>query len=270
MNLEFNKLFAALLVAGITAGTAAFVSDLIMHPHELKEDAVPIEGVEVVSGGISGPAGPEPVLHLVAAAEVARGQKLSKACAACHSFDKGGANKIGPNLWNVMGTKMGSKDGFAYSDAMSSFGDNWGYAQMNKFLYKPKQYMPGTKMGYIGIKKSEDRAAVIAWMRTLADSPIELPSDAEIAAEKAELAPEPEVSDTETEVNEDAEVSEGETNAETTEDAQEAEAEENSDPAPSNVEPEAGSEENFDDVILEEEIDVSEEEIIPQANQEQE
>lgn len=190
MNLEFNKLFAALLVAGITAGMSSFVARKIIHPHDLKEDAVPIEGVEVVAGAASKPKGPEPILHLVAAADVARGQKLSKACAACHSFDKGGPNRVGPNLWNVMGEAKASKAGFAYSDALKEMSGAWGYPEMNKFLYKPKVYVPGTKMNYIGLKKPEDRAAMIAWMRTLHDSPLVFPSEAEIAAEKAELAPE--------------------------------------------------------------------------------
>ena len=190
MNLEFNKLFAALLVAGITAGTAAFVSDLTMHPHELEEDAVPIEGVEVVAGAISAPQGPEPVMHLIAAADVARGEKLSKACAACHSFDKGGPNRVGPNMWAVVGNTKASHADFAYSDALKGMDGQWGYAELNKFLYKPKQYVAGTKMNYIGIKKPEDRAAMIAWLRTLSDSPIAMPTDAQIEAEKAELSPE--------------------------------------------------------------------------------
>ncbi len=234
MNLEFNKIFAALLVAGITAGTAAFISEQVMYSHDLKEDAVPIEGVEVVAGGVSAPAGPEPVMHLLAAAEVARGQKLSKACAACHSFDKGGANKVGPNLWNVMGNNMGAHAGYSYSDAMSTFGESWGYDQMNKFLYKPKQYMPGTKMGYIGIKKQEDRAAMIAWLRTLSDSPIAMPTESEISAEKAELAPEPDVieeddntmdMDAEGATDTDSEAEENvDSDTETSEDIQEKEA----------------------------------------------
>ena len=218
MNLEFNKIFAALLVAGITAGTASFVSGLVMHPHELEEDAVPIEGVEVVAGAPAGPTGPEPVLHLIAAADVARGEKLSKACAACHSFDKGGANAVGPNMWNVLGRTKASHAGFSYSDALSGMEGQWGYEELNKFLYKPKDYVPGTKMNYIGIKKPEDRAAMIAWLRTLHDGSPALPSDAEIAAEKAELAPEEaETEETETEsiAEDEAETSNASTDSDT-------------------------------------------------------
>jgi cytochrome c len=193
MNLEFNKIFAAILVAGITGGTAAFISEIVMHPHHLEEDAVPIEGVESVGGGAAaGPTGPEPILDLIAMADAARGEKLSKACTACHSFDKGGAAKIGPNLWEIVGADKAHSAGFAYSDALSGMEGNWSYASLNKFLYKPKDYIPGTKMNYLGIKDPEDRAAMIAWLRTLAASPATLPSDAEIAAEQAELGVEEE------------------------------------------------------------------------------
>jgi cytochrome c len=192
MNLEFNKIFAALLIAGITASGSSFVARKIMSPHgdAHHEHAVPVEGVEsVASAAESGPSGPEPVLALLAAADVAQGEKLSKACAACHSFDKGGANRVGPNLWNVVGIQKGHHEGFAYSEALSAKGGAWGYTELNQFLYKPKDYITGTKMNYIGLKKPEDRAAIIAWLRTLSDSPVPMPSEADIATETAALAP---------------------------------------------------------------------------------
>ncbi len=244
MNLEFNKLFAALLVAGITAGTASFVSDLVMHPHALEEDAVPIEGVASVAGPAAGPSGPEPLLHLIATAEVARGEKLSKACAACHSFDKGGINKIGPNLWNAMGAQKGHHSGFAYSEAMTSHGGNWSYEEMNKFLYNPKVYISGTKMAYAGVKKTEDRAAIIAWLRTIGDAPIALPTDAAIEAEKAELAPEPEVSEEET-TPQDSAATEGEADADVENDTESENSVENDSDKVEEVSP--PSEENDDE-----------------------
>lgn len=184
-----NTIFAALLVAGITAWGAAFVSDLLVHPERLKQDAIAIEGGAVEGGGPAKAAGPEPILHLIATADVAKGEKLSKACAACHSFDQGGPNKVGPNLWGVVGAQKGHHAGFEYSSAMASFGGDWSYAELNKYLWKPKKHVPGTKMNYNGIKKPEDRAAMIAWLHTLGSSK-GMPSDAEIAAEKLELAPE--------------------------------------------------------------------------------
>jgi len=188
-SFEFNKVFAAILLAGIVAMFSGFVADKLVHPHHLKEDAVAIDGGEVASGGPQVEKKAEPILHLIATADVARGEKLSKACAACHSFDNGGPNKVGPNLWNSFGAPKGNKAGFSYSSAMADFGGAWGYVEMNQFMWKPKKYMPGTKMNYNGIKKPEDRAAMIAWLRTLSSNPDPLPSQAEIAAELTLLAP---------------------------------------------------------------------------------
>lgn len=194
---ESNKIFAAILVAGIIAMLGGFIAKKLVHPHDLDQDAVPIEGAELVAAVIDqGPQLPEPVLHLIATADIARGEKLSRACAACHSFDKGGPNKVGPNMWNTVGAQKGHIEGFAYSDALLDKGGEWTYLSLNKFLWKPKEYIPGTKMNYIGLKKPEDRAAMIAWLRTLADSPEPMPTEAQIAAEKAELSPpEPEASE---------------------------------------------------------------------------
>jgi len=191
-NPELNKIFAAILVAGIVAMLASFVSRLLVHPEIPEKDAVFVAGgVPVSSGEPQKPQGPEPILHLIASADITRGEKLSRACAACHSFDKGGVNKIGPNLWNVVGAKKGHLDSFSYSEALLSMGGSWDYEALNHFMWKPKAYIPGTKMNYIGLRKPEDRAAMIAWLRTLADSPIALPEVAEPpqADDGAENAP---------------------------------------------------------------------------------
>lgn len=190
-GMEFNKIFAALLVAGIVAMLSGFVAKKLTTAHELEENAYKIEGVETAAGGGSKKVKlAEPVLAMIADADVARGQKVSKACAACHTFDNGGANGVGPNMWNIIGRAKDSVGGFTYSGTLKEQGGNtWTYAELNKFLWKPKKYAPGTKMNYIGLKKPEDRAAMIAWLRTLAPSPKPLPSTAEIAAEEKELAP---------------------------------------------------------------------------------
>ena len=189
-GMEFNKIFAAILVAGIIAMLAGFVADKMVHPHKLKENAYKIEGVASTGGGAAVEKMPEPILAMLAAADVERGQKVAKACAACHNFDKGGANGVGPGLWNVVGAKKQAHAGYTYSGTLNTNGgDVWEYENLNKFLWNPKKYAPGTKMNYVGIKKPEDRAAVVAWLRTLADSPKALPSAAEIAKEEADLAP---------------------------------------------------------------------------------
>lgn len=190
-SFEFNKIFAAVLVAGITAMLAGFVAEHLVHPHELEKNAVEIAGLEGSAGGGQAEAMAEPVLGLIAAADVEKGKSLSKACASCHSFDKGGPVKTGPSLWGVVGRGKGSSAGFAYSAGMTAKGGNWNYAELNKFLWKPKKYISDTKMNFVGLKKPEDRAAMIAWLRTLNDSPAALPGEGEIAAEAAELAPPP-------------------------------------------------------------------------------
>lgn len=184
-NLESNKIFAALLVAGITGMMTGFIANKVVKSEDLKEDAFPIEVADSLGGAAvpEKPKGPEPILAMLADADITRGERLSKACAACHSFDKGGANRIGPNLWNVVNASKGAHDGFTYSSTMAAFGGQWGYQELNHFLWKPKDYMPGTKMNYIGLRKPEDRADMIAWMRTLHDTPPALPSAEAIAAE---------------------------------------------------------------------------------------
>lgn len=187
-EMEFNKIFAAVLIAGIIAMFGGFVAHQLIHPHELEKDAITIEGVESVDGGSTKVAMPEPILHLIATADVAQGEKLSKVCAACHTFESGGPNGVGPNLWGVLGGKTAHASGFAYSETLAGMNGSWDYAALNKFLWKPKAYIDGTKMNFIGLKKPEDRAALIAWLRTKGSS-APMPSDAQIAAEAAELAP---------------------------------------------------------------------------------
>lgn len=191
-SFEFNKIFAALLTAGIIAMLGGFVANLLVHPEMLAEDAVPVEGVAGGGGGAAaGPTGPGPIMELLATADIAKGEKLSKACAACHDFSAGGPNKVGPNLHGILGVTIGKHAaGFAYSTAMAEHGGVWDYSALNHFLYKPKDYVPGTKMNFAGFKKDQDRADIIAWLRTQGSS-MGLPSAAQIAAEKAELAPEP-------------------------------------------------------------------------------
>lgn len=191
-NMEFNKIFAAVLVAGIAASFTGFLSHKLVHPHDLHENAYKIEGVEdatAAGAGAKAPANAEPVLGLLAGADVAKGEQIAKVCSTCHNFTKGGPNTVGPNLYGVINHAKGSHAGFAYSDGMKTKGGEWSYAELNKFLWKPKAYVDGTKMNFVGLKKPEDRAALIAWLRTLSDSPAALPSAGQIEAEAAALAP---------------------------------------------------------------------------------
>ncbi|TNE29602.1 MAG: cytochrome c family protein [Alphaproteobacteria bacterium] len=171
MNMETNKIFAALLVAGIIAMLGGFISSLAMHPHELEEAAYEIEAAEDGAGGghEASPAetGPESITDLMASADIERGKKLSRACMTCHTMDQGGESRQGPPLWGVAGRSVASIGGFAYSDAMKSFGGKWDVENLNHFLWNPKKTVSGTKMNYRGVKKPEDRAALVAFLKSL-------------------------------------------------------------------------------------------------------
>lgn len=184
-SFEWNKVMAAILVAGITAMLAGFFANKAVRPHEVAAHG----STEVAAGSAAAaaPQMPDPVMALIAGADIEQGKKLSKACAACHTFDKGGADGVGPNLWNVMTRGKAAESGFSYSAGMGAKGGKWTYDDLNHFLWKPKKFISDTKMNFIGVKKPEDRAALIAWLRTLADSPSALPSAGDIAAEESAL-----------------------------------------------------------------------------------
>ncbi|MFA7456899.1 MAG: c-type cytochrome, partial [Micavibrio sp.] len=164
-GMEFNKIFAALLVAGIIAMFGGFIAKLLVHPAKLADPAYNIEVVEAAAPGAAEPMA-EPILAMIADADITRGERVARACAACHTFNKGGANGVGPNLYGTIGGPKDHIAGYAYSGALLEVGGPiWTYAEMNKFLWKPKAYAKGTKMAYVGLKKPEDRAALIAWLR---------------------------------------------------------------------------------------------------------
>ena len=188
-DLKFNKVAAGFLLAALLAMAGYKLSEVLVPHQELAENAYPIE-VQVASASTDAPAapkGPEPVLALLATADVNAGIKTAKKCTACHVFDKGGKNKVGPGLWNIVNADKGAIDGYDYSAALAEMEGAWDYQALNAFLYKPKAYLAGTKMNFAGLKKPQDRANVIAYLRSLADAPVALPSDADIAAETSTL-----------------------------------------------------------------------------------
>lgn len=174
--MEFNKIFAALLVAGILAMTAGIFSEEIFHVHPLKEAAFPAPATANSAPGEVAPAAEviEPIAPLLAAANADNGAKVAKLCGACHDFTKGGPNKVGPNLWGVLGGKKAHKDDYAYSDAIKTKGGNWDPEELAHFIANPKGYAPGTKMGFAGLKKAQDRADLILWLNQQSDAPLPL------------------------------------------------------------------------------------------------
>lgn len=112
---------------------------------------------------------------LLSSANTARGRKLFKKCSVCHTSNKGGKSKVGPNLWDVVGRTIASVNEYTYSSALRGTNGIWDYDSLSQFIYKPKTYIPGTKMTYAGLKSSKDRADIILYIRTLSSKPHPLP-----------------------------------------------------------------------------------------------
>jgi cytochrome c len=184
-TLEMNKIVGAVLVGGLVSMLAGAIAHILVNPGHHG-------GGGEVAGAMApatAPSAPviEPVSPLLAKADPQKGQQITKVCQSCHDFTKGGPNKIGPNLWGIVGSKPAEVPGYSFSDAMKARADKpWTYEALNDFLASPKTLVPGTKMTFPGLPKVAERADVIAYLRTLADQPLPLPSDADIAAaEKA-------------------------------------------------------------------------------------
>jgi cytochrome c2 len=183
-SLETNKTLAALLTAGIIASGSGVVSRMLYHPHVPEENAYVIEVPEAAAQkGEAATAEAVPLPALLAKANPEKGASEAKKCAACHSEEKGGAIKIGPPLWGVVGRDIASVDGFEYSEALRSKEGQWTFENILEFIHGPKAWAPGTKMTFAGIKSPEDRADLLVYLRTLSDQPVPLPEAA--AAEAA-------------------------------------------------------------------------------------
>lgn len=179
---DVNKLILAALTTLLVALLIGNIVNELTHQEPLEENAYRVLPSEEAAPAAPEPASqpaaapaPESIATLLASADPAAGKKAAKRCAGCHTFDKGGSNKTGPNLWGVVGRDKGSAAGFSYSDAIADAGGTWTYDDLNAFLTSPKAFVPGTKMGFIGIKSAEDRAAIIAYLREQSDSPQPLP-----------------------------------------------------------------------------------------------
>lgn len=188
---EINKVFGAVVLAGLVATLSGFTAQTVMTPKLLPENvykvevsapasvALPSSVTAPASAAIPATAAPvetADIKPLLGAADPAKGATLAKVCAACHTFDKGGANKVGPNMWDVVGkARPHLGDGFAYSSAMKAAGGTWDYDTLNLYIANPRTSIPGNKMAYAGMKNDKDRADVIAYLRSLSDNPVPLP-----------------------------------------------------------------------------------------------
>jgi cytochrome c len=176
MSLEANKIAAAVLVGGLLTLSVGIATHMIYGTPSGSAIAAAGEAAEGAEAAAPAEeAAPVDIMPLIAAADPAAGAKAFAKCKACHTSESGGPNRVGPNLWNVVGGKNAHMEGFAYSDAIKNLNITWDYSHLDQFLANPKGYAPGTKMTFAGVKKPEERAALIRWLRDQADAPIALP-----------------------------------------------------------------------------------------------
>tara|TARA_Y100001970_G_scaffold294254_1_gene449202 strand:- start:8032 stop:8580 length:549 start_codon:yes stop_codon:yes gene_type:complete len=178
---EINKLFASLILAIVLVIIIGIIGNIIINPNNKNEqNAYKIEipdsndsNTSLASNSVSNEI--VPISNLLINASIENGKKIYKKCGTCHAIKKEGKSKIGPSLWNIVNNRKANADGFAYSNALIQFGGHWPYEELNFFLYNPKSYIPGTKMNFVGIKKPQDRADLILWLRENSDQPSPLP-----------------------------------------------------------------------------------------------
>ena len=166
--------FAIILVLGINK-----VEDVIFYVEKPEKSAYQVASIATDDSSASTEtnsvsSGSGDIMAMFASVSAAEGAKVFKKCAACHSINEGGSNKIGPALWGVLGRSVGSVPDYKYSKAMAAYGKNWSFEEMNGFLIKPKVWIKGTKMSFAGLKSAKERAAIILYMNKNTNSPLPL------------------------------------------------------------------------------------------------
>jgi cytochrome c len=180
-SFEMNKILGAILGCCLIVVALNIASGAIFAPEKPAKPGFTIAVPKQETPGAQQPQQPAevPLAQLLANADSKRGEQTAQVCQACHSFEKGGPTKIGPNLWGIVGRMRASIAGFDYSNGMKSKGGTWTLEDLNTFLTSPSSFVPGTKMTFAGIPQGGRRADVLAYLNTLSDNPAPLPKAAD-------------------------------------------------------------------------------------------
>lgn len=188
-SFELNKIMGAILGTLLFVMGVGFLAEAIYHPIEGRGPGYDLPEPEVGAAVATEDAAPAvPLAVLLASANAEQGASAARKCTSCHNFEQGAGNKQGPELWGVVDRVIGSHEGFAYSDVLLSHqaaGDVWSYENLDHFLLAPKDFAPGTKMNFAGVKNDEERANILAYLQTLSDNPVPFPEPEAVAEEPA-------------------------------------------------------------------------------------
>ena len=177
-SFELNKIIAAILMVALLVIGIGKISNVIFYVEKPKTPGYAVEVKQLASTSTStenATVEKIDISSLMAMGDVATGKKIFKKCAACHSITRGGKNKIGPALYNIVGRKVGEVTDYKYSKALAAYDKEWNFEELNGFLTKPAKYIKGTKMAYAGLRKEKDRASIIKYLNQNSDSPLPLP-----------------------------------------------------------------------------------------------